>query len=183
MMDTEFFNHIDINIDNTHLLAGDSPDPVKTCSDYEWAIQNSGGIDIQLLGIGRNGHIGFNEPSSCLNSRTRIKTLTQATIADNSQYFNDQEFQPQLALTMGIGTILDAQLILLLATGEHKAEAVKAMIEGPLSAWCPASALQMHQAVVIIIDQAAASKLSDPNFFKHIEQQNHVLCAQLNAID
>ena len=174
-MNREFFDHIDIDLVNTRVPPVDAQNPFVACAEYEQAIESSGGIDIQLLGIGRNGHIGFNEPTSSLNSRTRVKTLTRHTVADNARFFADDEFQPQLSLTMGIGTIMEAKQIVLLATGEKKADAVRAMIEGPVSAWCPASALQFHRATVVLVDNAAASKLSDPEFFKHIEQLNQAL--------
>lgn len=180
-MDREFFDHIDIDRDNTQVPPGNADNPMIACGNYERAIQDAGGIDIQLLGIGRNGHIGFNEPTSCLASRTRVKTLTRETIEDNARFFSDGETQPQLSITMGIGTIMEARLIVLLATGEGKANAVKAMVEGPMSAWCPASALQMHPATVVIVDEAAASGLTDPGFFKHIEQHNQALLARIKA--
>jgi glucosamine-6-phosphate deaminase len=174
-MNREFFQHIDIDLKNTRVPPGNANNPIAACADYEKAIGVSGGIDIQLLGIGRNSHIGFNEPTSCLNSRTRVKTLTEATIADNARFFAEGEFQPQLSLTMGIGTIMNARQVLLLATGEAKADAIAATVEGPVSAWCPASALQFHPETVVLVDDAAASKLTDPEFFKHIERQNQAL--------
>jgi glucosamine-6-phosphate deaminase len=180
-MDREFFSQIDIDRNNTRVPPGDADNPLLACRAYEEAIRNAGGIDIQLLGIGRNGHIGFNEPSSCLTSRTRVKTLTAETIADNARFFEAGEFQPQLSITMGIGTIMEARLVVLLATGDSKADAVKAMIEGPVSAWCPASALQMHPSTVVIIDEAAAGRLSNPEFFKHIEKHNQALLQRLGA--
>ena len=180
-MDKEFFQHIDINTEKTLVPPGNARNPLTACREYEEAIQNAGGIDIQLLGIGRNGHIGFNEPTSCLASRTRVKTLTRETIEDNARFFDESEVQPQLSITMGIGTIMEARLIVLLATGESKAEAIHAMVEGPVSAWCPASALQMHPATVVIVDEAAASGLTNPDFFKHIEAQNQALLARLTA--
>ena len=179
-MNREFFEQIDIDMANTKVPTGDAANPIAACSAYEQAIKDSGGIDIQLLGIGRNGHIGFNEPTSCLSSRTRVKTLTRETITDNARFFTDGEFQPQLSLTMGIGTIMEARQIVLLATGENKADAIQAMVEGPVSAWCPASALQFHPATVVLVDDAAASKLSDPEFFKHIERQNLALLQKLD---
>jgi glucosamine-6-phosphate deaminase len=177
-MNRELFDHIDIDKANTHVPPGDAADPFKACEDYELSISESGGVDIQLLGIGRNGHIGFNEPTSCLTSRTRVKTLTRETIEDNARFFHEGEFQPHLSVTMGIGTIMDARRVILLATGESKAAAIKATVEGPVSAWCPASALQMHPATVLIIDEAAAGQLSDPGFFKHIEEENQALIAR-----
>ncbi len=171
-MNLNFFNHIDIDKAATHIPQGDAIDPFIACEEYENKIREKGGIDIQLLGIGRNGHIGFNEPSSSLMSRTRIKTLTRATIDDNARFFAPDEFQPHLAITMGIGTILDAKKIILLATGKSKAAAIKACVEGPLSAACPASALQLHPQVILILDEDAASELSDVEFYRHIEREN-----------
>ena len=180
-MQENLFQHIDIDPANTHVPPGNAQDPISACQDYERAIQAAGGIDIQLLGIGRNGHIGFNEPTSCLVSRTRVKTLTRETIEDNARFFSEGEQQPHLSITMGIGTIMESRLVVLLATGESKAAAIKAMVEGPLSAWCPASALQMHPSTVVIIDQAAASALTDPDFFRHIEAENQALLARLKS--
>ena len=174
-MDQHLFSHIDINRENTYVPDGMAADPQQACADYELAIRAAGGIDLQLLGLGRNGHIGFNEPSSSLGSRTRIKTLTAATIADNARFFRPDEFQPHLSITMGIGTILEARQITLLATGESKGPAVQAMIEGAISAACPASILQMHPNVTVVIDEAAAQQLTMRDFYQHIEQENQRL--------
>ncbi|WP_299796184.1 glucosamine-6-phosphate deaminase [uncultured Shewanella sp.] len=179
-MNEQLFDHIDINKMQTHVPPGDAENPLEACQGYEQQIEAAGGIDIQLLGIGRNGHIGFNEPSSGLMSRTRVKTLTKATIEDNARFFKDDEYQPHLSITMGIGTILDARKVVLLATGENKADAILATVEGPLMAACPASALQLHTDAVLVIDEAAASKLSDRDFYKHIEIENQKLLAQLS---
>ena len=180
-MQREFFDHIDILPKNIHIPQGDADNPLAACRAYEKAIQAAGGIDLQLLGIGRNGHIGFNEPTSCLVSRTRVKTLSRETLKDNARFFSEGEFQPQLSITMGIGTIMEARRILLLATGESKAEAVKAMVEGAVSAWLPASILQMHPAAVVVMDEAAAGRLTDPDSFKHIEKQNQALLARYDT--
>lgn len=174
-MNEQLFDHVDIDKANTHVPPGNAEDPISACAQYEADIEAAGGIDIQLLGIGRNGHIGFNEPSSSLASRTRVKTLTLDTINDNSRFFADGEYQPHLSITMGIGTILESKKVVLLATGEAKAEAIAATVEGPLTAACPASALQMHKDAVIIVDEAAATKLSDKAFYKHIEIENQKL--------
>lgn len=178
-MGEQLFNHIDIDVNNTHVPPGDAKNPLTACNAYEDKITKAGGIDVQLLGIGRNAHIGFNEPSSGLTSRTRVKTLTQATIDDNARFFAEDEYQPHLSITMGIGTILDSKKVVLLATGEGKADAIKDMVEGPLAAICPASALQLHRDAVIVIDEAAASKLADTEFYKHIEAENQKLIAHL----
>lgn len=179
-MQHHLFNHIDIQPENSAVPEGDAADPLLACEQYEQKIMAADGIDLQLLGIGRNGHIGFNEPSSGLRSRTRVKTLTQQTIADNARFFAPGEYQPHLSITMGIGTILDARKVLLLATGKAKAEAVKAMIEGPLSASCPASALQLHQQATVVLDEEAASDLEQLAFYRHIEQENAALLRRLN---
>ncbi|MCP8899210.1 glucosamine-6-phosphate deaminase [Gilvimarinus xylanilyticus] len=180
-MNDKLFNHVDIDKANTQVPPGNADDPLAACAEYEQDIAQAGGIDIQLLGIGRNGHIGFNEPSSSLASRTRVKTLTQATIDDNARFFKADEYQPHLSITMGIGTILESRQVVLLATGAAKAAAIKATVEGPVSAACPASALQLHRDAVLIIDEAAAAELDDPEFFKHIERENQKLKAALEA--
>ncbi|CAH9051522.1 Glucosamine-6-phosphate deaminase [Pseudoalteromonas holothuriae] len=174
-MNEQLFNHIDIDMDNTHVPPGDAKNPVTACQDYEARMVAAGGVDIQLLGIGRNGHIGFNEPSSGLTSRTRVKTLTKETIEDNARFFEEGEYQPHLSITMGIGTILDAKKVVLLATGENKADAIQAMVEGPITASCPASALQLHKDAVVVIDLKAANKLKDIEFYQHIEAENQKL--------
>lgn len=174
-MNEQLFNHVDINKETTFVPPGDAENPITACKVYENKITKSGGIDVQLLGIGRNGHIGFNEPSSSLASRTRVKTLTKETIDDNARFFAEDEFQPHLSITMGIGTILEAKKVVLLATGDNKADAIRDMCEGALSAVCPASALQLHQDAVIVIDEAAASKLENAELYKHIEAENQKL--------
>ncbi|WP_299345944.1 glucosamine-6-phosphate deaminase, partial [uncultured Maritalea sp.] len=135
-------------------------DLYQFCIDYEMKIKAVGGLDFQLLGIGRTGHIGFNEPLSSLSSRTRVKTLTKSTIEANSRFFGPDERQPTDSMTMGIGTILDAKQVVLLATGAHKAEAVRGCVEGAVTASCPASALQLHQHAIVVVDEAAAELLS-----------------------
>jgi len=133
----------------------------RFCDWYEEQIVSCGGIDLQLLGIGSNGHIGFNEPGSSLGSRTRIKTLSKNTRNDNARFFgNDLEQVPKYAITMGIGTILDSKTILLIATGKNKAKAIKDTVEGSLTNQVPASALQLHKRVYLIIDEDAAAQLS-----------------------
>lgn len=174
-MNKQLFDHIDIDKDKTRVPPGNAKDPIAACAHYEAEIRRAGGIDLQLLGIGRNGHIGFNEPSSSLASRTRIKTLSLDTIRDNARFFGPGDYQPHLSITMGIGTILESRKVLLLATGAHKAEAVAAAVEGPLTAACPASALQMHPDATIIVDQAAAGKLSGADFYRHVEAENQKL--------
>ncbi|MBT8039649.1 MAG: glucosamine-6-phosphate deaminase, partial [Xanthomonadales bacterium] len=175
-MDREFFDHVDIDRAKTHLPAcpaGENPQNVGL--RYEALIRDAGGVDLQILGIGQNGHIGFNEPSSSLASRTRVKTLTPRTLEDNSRLFEPGEVQPRLAITMGIGTIMDARRILLLATGESKAGAVARMVEGPVSAMCPASVLQLHETVTVLIDEAAAAQLQNREYYERANRENRAL--------
>lgn len=174
-MNEQLFDHIDIERDATHVPDGATEDPLNACEVYEKAIRDAGGIDLQLLGIGRNGHIGFNEPSSSLASRTRVKTLTPDTVKANKRFFKPDEFQPNLAITMGIGTIMEARHILLLATGEGKADAVREAVEGPVAARCPASILQMHPRATMVLDREAARGLKDVAFYEYIERENQRL--------
>ena len=132
-------------------------------------ITDAGGIDLQLLGIGTNGHIGFNEPTSSLRSRTRVKTLAPQTREDNARFFGSLDEVPKHCVTQGIGTILEAKQLLLVAHGAQKADAVAAMIEGPLASVCPASALQLHPAATVVVDEAAAAKLRLHEYYQHAE--------------
>ena len=175
-MDENLFDRIDIEKSNTQVPDGMAENPLEIGPAYEQSIREAGGIDLQVLGVGTDGHIGFNEPTSSLKSITRVKTLTKQTIEDNSRFFEPGEFQPTLAITMGIQTILDARRIVLLAHGENKAEAIRDMVEGPLSAFCPASALQFHQRTTVLIDEAAASKLTLGNYYKFVgEMQDELI--------
>lgn len=153
------FNHVNVNPSRVFIPHGMTDDVDHHCQWYEEQIEASGGIDLQILGIGANGHLAFNEPGSSLGSRTRIKTLTEKTVRDNARFFDDPDMVPEYALTMGVGTIMDADTLLLIASGEHKAEAIKATLEGPLTAMCPASMVQLHKDAHILIDKDAASKL------------------------
>jgi len=178
-MRQELFDHVDIDPRRTFLPeCAEGRNPVLVGPAYEKAITDAGGIDLQVLGIGANGHIGFNEPSSSLNSRTRVKTLTRQTVEDNSRLFAADEFQPRLAVTMGIATIMDARRILLLATGAHKADAVARMTEGPVTAMCPASILQMQERVTVLLDEAAASGLQNRDYYDWTRRQNASLTAR-----
>ncbi|MBP2551130.1 glucosamine-6-phosphate deaminase [Neorhizobium galegae] len=153
------FDHIDIDPGQGHIPDGSASDVEAAAGAYEKKIADNGGIALQLLGIGRNGHIGFNEPGSAHDSRTREVLLTQSTIDANRGDFPEGETPPATALTMGIGTILEAREIVLLATGSAKAEALAAALQGPVSLDCPASALWRHGAVSVFCDEAAAEKL------------------------
>jgi len=152
------FSKIDINADSVNFLDGNTSDPEAESARYAAAIAAKGGIDIQLLGIGRNGHIAFNEPSDAFTGESFKIALTQSTIDANSIYFDDIPM-PRYAMTMGIGSIMKAKKIVLIATGASKAEAVKGMIEGEVTPQLPASILQQHDDVVIFLDEAAASLL------------------------
>jgi len=178
-MEQQLFSEIDIRPENTHLPQGNAAEPKAEALEYEQKIEAAGGIDLQILGLGRNGHIGFNEPSSSLRSRTRVKTLAPETLEDNSRFFSADEFQPRLAITMGIGTILEARQILLLVTGSQKAAALKELVEGPLSANCPASALQLHQNTIIIADREAAALLSNQRYYQQVQIETDRMLAEV----
>lgn len=169
-MRENLFRHINIDPQRTHVPDGTAPDLHAECRGYETKINDAGGIDIQLLGLGRNGHIGFNEPTGSLRSRTWIKILSEQTLRDNSAVFGSLESMPKHAITMGIGTILDARRCLLLAFGPAKVRAVEHMIEGPLAAICPGSALQLHPRATVIIDENAAAGLRYADHYRWINQ-------------
>jgi glucosamine-6-phosphate deaminase len=158
-MNENFFNHIDIDINNT-LVPPAKLENGQKGEDYDLDIARSGGIDLQILGLGGNGHIAFNEPGTSFDALTHVTDLTMQTRLDNSRFFETFDQVPSQALTMGLGSIMNAKEIVLLAFGEKKAEAVKAMIEGEITTSCPASILQRHLNVTIYLDEAAASLLS-----------------------
>ena len=158
-MNQNLFDHININPAATHVPEGMAEDPEAFCEDYERMIAGVGGIDYQVLGIGSNGHIAFNEPGSSLASRTRVVNLTRSTIKDNSRFFPRIEDVPTRAISMGISTILEADRIVMLAYGNSKADAVAKALEGPVTASVPASALQLHDRVTWVIVEDAATKL------------------------
>lgn len=158
-MHRELFDQVDIDPANAHRLDGNAEDLEAACDLYEAAIRDAGGIDLVILGIGVNGHIGFNEPGSPLDGRTLVTTLTPETLEANALAFGGPEEVPRLAITMGVGTILEARTCLLLATGEHKAAAVREMVEGSVTEQVPASALQLHPDAIVMLDEPAASRL------------------------
>lgn len=164
-MDQNLFDSIDIQKKNTHVLNGLAKDWKKEVAAYEAAIDKVGGIDLQVLGIGSDGHIAFNEPGSALTSRTRIVSLTPQTIKDNARFFKKAADVPKQALSMGVGTIMEARRIVLLAFGENKADAVKGMVEGGISQFCTASVLQLHDDAWIFCDEAAAKKLKLKKYY------------------
>lgn len=158
-MNENLFNHININKLNTHVPDGKAEDFQISCQKYENDIKAAGGIDLQLLGIGSNGHIAFNEPGSAGDSRTRVVDLTENTVKDNARFFQDESEVPRKAITMGIGTILEAKKIVLLATGKNKADAVAKAIKGTVSSEVPSSFLQNHPDCTFIVDRDSAAGL------------------------
>ena len=158
-MDENLFEHVNIPRENTHVPLGTGPDPEGNARDYEAAIASAGGIDLQFMGIGRNGHIGFNEPSDAFADATAVIALTPSTVEANKRYFASAGDVPRTAVSMGVGTILRARRALLLATGADKAEAVRGMVRGPITPMLPASALRLHQNCLVILDEAAAALL------------------------
>ncbi|MBR4654890.1 MAG: glucosamine-6-phosphate deaminase [Kiritimatiellae bacterium] len=164
-MDKNLFELIDIDRKNTHVLNGLAKDWKREVKAYEAAIKRAGGIDLQVLGIGSDGHIAFNEPGSSLASRTRLVSLTPQTIKDNARFFKKAADVPKYALSMGVGTIMEARTIVLLAFGANKADAVKGAVEGGISQFCTASALQMHKDAWFFCDEAAAAKLKLKKYY------------------
>jgi len=170
-MNDKLFEHVNIELGNTHVPEGLALPLLKHCRQYEEMIRKAGGIDLQVLGIGRDGHIAFNEPGTSFGSRTHVAALAPETIEDNARFFANPDDVPRFAVTMGIGTILEARKCLLLATGANKAEAVQAALEGPITSQITASALHLHPDTVFILDEAAAGKLSRLDFYRW-QQEN-----------
>jgi glucosamine-6-phosphate deaminase len=168
-MQENLFSHINVDPANIHIPDGTCRGNYdEYCASYEKSIRQAGGIDLQILGIGRNGHIGFNEPASSLGSRTRLKALTRETLEDNRKFFASVEEMPKCAITVGIGTILEARRIVLLAAGSSKAKAVARAIEGPITASVTASALQLHPDVTFIVNEEAAAELAQKDYYRRI---------------
>jgi len=167
-MNRNLFSKINIDLGNTNLPDGMAKDEIAEGQRYEKAIRDAGGIDLQLLGIGNDGHIGFNEPISSLGSRTRSKALTPATYAQNSVYFNPPDSMPKRAFTMGVGTILEAARVVMLITGKKKAGIAAKAIEGPITAMVTGSALQLHPSTVVVLDEAAASELKQTEYYNWV---------------
>jgi glucosamine-6-phosphate deaminase len=175
-MQGHFFSHVNVDPRNIHIPDGTIRGNYdRYCASYEEAIRKAGGIDLQILGIGRNGHIGFNEPTSSLASRTRLKVLSQETIDDNAKSFAPGEESPRCTITMGIGTILEARKIILLATGASKAAAAAKSIEGPITSAVSASALQLHPDVTFIIDGPAAAQLTQRDYYHRVLEMTALL--------
>lgn len=182
-MQQNLFDHINLEPSKTHVPDGRALDFETHCRQYEQQIKDAGGIDLQLLGLGSDGHIAFNEPGSSLGSRTRLKTLTGETIRDNARFFGSEDQVPRLAVTMGVGTILESRRCLLLAYGGAKAEAVRATVEGPVTAQITASALQFHQDAICIFDEDAAALLARRQYYTEVEQAQSLLEAgELRAL-
>lgn len=173
-MARNLFDHIDIPKENIHILNGNAPDLAAECRHYEEMIAEAGGIDLFIGGIGPDGHIAFNEPGSSLRSRTRVKTLTTDTIIANSRFFdNDVNKVPKHALTVGVGTVMDAREVMILVNGHHKARALQAAVEGGVCQMWTISALQMHEHGIIVCDEAATDelKVGTYKYFKDIEKK------------
>lgn len=174
-MATNFFNHVDCPKENIHILNGNAEDLEAECAHYEQMIEEAGGIDLFIGGIGPDGHIAFNEPGSSLTSRTRQKTLTTDTIVANSRFFdNDVKKVPTTALTVGVGTVMSAREVMILVNGHNKTRALQAAVEGPVTQMWTISVLQMHQHGIIVCDEAATDdlKVSTYRYFKDIEKNN-----------
>ncbi|MBP5278195.1 MAG: glucosamine-6-phosphate deaminase [Prevotella sp.] len=173
-MARNLFDHVDIKKENVHILNGNAPDLEEECAHYEQMILDAGGIDLFIGGIGPDGHIAFNEPCSSLSSRTRQKTLTTDTIIANCRFFdNDVNKVPKSALTVGVGTVMDAKEVMILVNGHHKARALQAAVEGPVTHYWTISALQTHRHGIIVCDEAATDelKVGTYKYFKDIEKK------------
>lgn len=167
-MTQHLFSAVNIRLENTHIPNGVADDLDAECERYEQKIKGVGGVGLQLLGIGRSGHIGFNEPLSAINSRTRVVVLAPATLRQNAKYFGDIRRMPRLAITMGVGTILESRRCILLATGAEKTTIVQKAVEGPLTGLIPASALQTHRNCVVVLDEVAAGKLNHAEYYRWV---------------
>lgn len=168
-MQEHLFEHINVPVQNIYIPSGTTDNYEAFCRWYEQRIEECGGIDLQILGIGVDGHIAFNEPGSSLGSRTRIKTLARQTIEDNARFFDKPEDVPVYAITMGVGTILEARRIALVANGKKKAPAIAAAIEGPVTSLCTASALQLHADTTYFLDREAAGDLKMIEYYEWIQ--------------
>lgn len=170
-MQENLFKYINVPRERIHIPSGTTKNYSAFCQWYEDRIRACGGIDVQVLGIGSDGHIAFNEPTSSLASRTRLKTLARQTIEDNARFFDKPEDVPIYAITMGVGTILEARQLVLVASGAGKADAVAKMVEGPVTSMVTASALQLHPNADVFLDEAAASKLTMRDYYDWIQEK------------
>jgi glucosamine-6-phosphate deaminase len=162
----DLVDHVDLPTERLFTPDVHAADLAAACSRYDRLLSELGGVDVQLLGIGADGHVGFNEPSSSLASRTRVKTLTGQTRADNARFFDDPDEVPRHVVTQGLGTILEARHLVLIACGAPKAAPVAAAVEGPVSAMCPASVLQLHPHATVVVDEAAAGALRLADYYR-----------------
>ena len=169
-MEENFFSHVNVRRESVHIPDGMIADVPAHCAEYERAIRKAGGIDLQILGLGSDGHLGFNEPGSSLASRTRIKTLTERTRTDNARFFTGAQEVPHHVITMGLGTIMESRMCLLLAFGKAKAEAVAASVEGPVTASVPGSLLQFHPQAKVLLDAESASSLTRAEYYRGVYQ-------------
>jgi glucosamine-6-phosphate deaminase len=167
-MNRHLFSQVNLDQRNTHLPNGMAANLEAECLEYEEKIERCGGIDLQLLGLGQAGHIGFNEPLSALRSRTRVKALSPVTIEQNAAFFGGAQNVPRRAITMGVGTILECRRCLLLATGPSKAEVIAKAVEGPITSMISATALQLHARCTVVVDEAAAGKLAAADYYRWI---------------
>ena len=167
-MNQHLFRHVNVDPRNTYLPNGLAQDLDGECRRYEDTIKRFGGVDLQVLGIGKAGHIGFNEPLSALRSRTRVKALTPTTLKQNAPFFGGPEHMPHRAITMGVGTIIEARRCLLLATGASKAKVIAQAVEGPITSMVTASALQLHPRCTVVVDEEAAGSLNEKDYYRWI---------------
>lgn len=167
-MRRHLFDRVNIRLENTHLPNGCAPDLDAECRRYEERIRTLGGIDLQLLGLGEDGHIGFNEPLSALMSRTRVKALSPKTLRQNAMFFGGEAHVPPRAITMGVGTILESRRCVVVVTGGHKARILAQAVEGPITAMISATALQLHPRCVYIVDEEAAIELTETDYYRRI---------------
>jgi glucosamine-6-phosphate deaminase len=167
-MNQHLFEQVNLDLRNTYLPDGSAPDLDAECARYEQLITQAGGIDLQLLGIGRAGHLGFNEPLSALRSKTRVKALSPVTLDQNRPLFEDPASMPRRAITMGVGTILECRRCLLMATGTEKAAIIAKAVEGPITSMISATALQLHPRCTVVVDQAAGARLQEQEYYRWI---------------
>ncbi len=161
-MDENLLKHININRNRTHVPNGMTKNPQKECREYDFMIEGIGGIDLQLLGMGNNGHIGFNEPNTCFVAQTNVVDLTESTIRANARFFSSADEVPRRAMTMGFRTIMQAKRVIFVVSGKAKAAMVRRALQGPVTPQVPASILQLHQDLIVVLDKDAASLLKQP---------------------
>ena len=174
-MDKNFFNKVNFDNRNIFIPNGLTKNLHLMCEQYEKNIKEMAGIDLQVLGIGKDGHIGFNESGSSLSSRTRIKTLSEDTVKERSKYFKKKDENPKFAITVGVGTIMESRMCMLLACGKRKTDILVKAIEGPVTTSVPASMLQLHSNVLVVCDEEAGAKLKQKNYYRYVEKMNKLI--------